>query len=347
MTARHTAVLTALGITLLASAAFAAAPSVDAILGELFHFDGDDIAQVKRGQALAISLPGALDREIAAAGAVRIATPATGVLDLFRDIESLEAGKGFLQTVRLSHPPRLADFDTLQLPADDLRDLRRCHIGDCKMQLPQRGFDLLATMDWAGPNPDAQLNRLMRRLALEIARAYQAGGAKAVGPTLEERPVRDTPAEFVEMLKGKPFLERATPGLAAYLVSYPRVTRPAGLEEYFYWSLVEFGLKKTLRLNHIVLSPLPGQPRWVIANRQIWASHYFQNAVEVRLLVDDSASGAAAHYLFVLNLARPDGLTGVFGPIVRYKVRSGSREALRKTLAITQRRAEASVGAAR
>lgn len=347
MRALRAAGLTTFAASLAIAASAADAPSARIILAELFRLDGPTIDQVRRGQAVAISLPGALDREIVAAGAVRIATPASGVLDLFRDIESLEAGKGFLQTVRLSNPPLLSDFDTLQLPADDLRDLRRCRIGDCKMQLPRRGFDLLATMDWAGQDPNAQLNRLVRRLALEIARAYQTGGAQAVGPTLEERPVRDTPAEFIEMLKDKPFLERATPGLAHYLINYPQVTRPAGLEEYFYWSLVEFGLKKTLRLNHIVLSPLPGQPRWVIANRQIWASHYFQNAVEVRLLVDDSDSGSAGHYLFVLNLARPDGLTGVFGPLVRFKVRSGSRDALRKTLAITQRRAEASIGSAR
>lgn len=344
MTARNAAVLTAVCITLLASAAFAAAPSVDAILGELFRFDREDIAQVKRGQPVALSLPGALDREILAAGAVRVAVPMSRVVDLFRDIETLEAGTGFLQTVRLSDPPRLADFDTLQLPAEDVRDLRRCRKGDCKLQLTRRGFDLLATMDWSVADPAAALNRIVRQLAFDIVRAYRHGGAAEVGPTLEERPPRDTPREFAEMLRAKPFLDRATPGLSSLLVHYPGAPRPAGLEEYFYWSLVEFGLKKTLRLNHIVIYPLPGEPRQVIANRQIWASHYFQNAVEVRLLVADQGTGPAGHCLFVLNLARPDGLTGVFGPIVRYKVRSGSRDTLRKTLSITKRRAE---GAAR
>lgn len=347
MTARHAAVLTAVGLALLASAAFAAAPSAEAILGELFQFDRDDIARVRRGQPVAISLPGSLDREILAAGAVRVAAPMRRVVDLFRDIETLEAGTGFLQTVRLSSPPRLADFDTLQLPAEDIRDLRRCRIGDCKLQLTRRGFDLLATMNWSVADPAAGLNRLARQLAFDIVRAYQQGGAAEIGPTLEERPPRDTPGEFAEMLRAKTFLSRATPGLADYLVHYPGGTRPAELEEYFYWSLVEFGLKKTLRLNHIVIYPLPGEPRRVIANRQIWASHYFQNAVEVRLLVADQAAGSAGHSLFVLNLARPDGLTGVFGPLVRYKVRSGSRDTLRKTLAITKRRAEAGPGAAR
>ncbi len=340
MTARRAAVLTAVGITLLAAAATAAAPSIDLILGELVRFDRDPLAQVRRGQPVAISRPGALDREILAAGAVRVAAPMTRVVDLFRDIESLEGGKGFLQTVRLSDPPRLSDFDTLQLPPEDIRDLRRCRVGDCKLQLTQRGFDLLATMNWTADEAAAELNRRARQLTFDIVRAYQRGGAAEVGPTLEERPPRDTPGEFAEMLRGKPFLDRATPGLSSYLIKYPRVARPAGLEEYFYWSLVEFGLKKTLRVNHIVIYPIAGEARWVIANRQIWASHYFQNAVEVRLLAGDSTAEGDGHVLFVLNLARPDGLTGVFGPIVRYKVRSGSRDTLRKTLEITKRRAE-------
>jgi hypothetical protein len=347
MPLRLAAGIAALAISVAGAAAAAEAPSVRTILTDFFRLGPDGVEQVRGGHPMAISLPGALDREILAAGAVRIATPATRVRDLFRDIESLEAGTGFLQTVRLSAPPRLSDFDALQLPAGDVQDLRRCRVGDCKLQLPQRGFDLLSTMNWAAPDVAAEVNRRVRRLAFDIVHAYRTGGAHAVGPTLEERAPRDTSGEFAQMVRDRPFLERATPGLAAYLIEYPRGPRPAGLEEYFYWSLVEFGLKKTLRLNHIAIFPLADERRWVIANRQIWASHYFQNAVEVRLLVDDSTPRSAGHYLFVLNMARPDGLTGVFGPIVRYKVRSGSRDTLRKTLAITRRRAEAGASAAR
>ena len=340
MLLRLAAALAALAFGVAGAAAAAESPSVRTILTDLFRLGPADLEQVAHGQPVAVTLPSGLDREILAVGAVRIATPATRVRDLFRDIETLEAGKGFVQTVRLSSPPALADFATLQLPAEDIHDLRRCRIGDCKVQLPQRGFDLFSTMDWAAADVAGEANRRARQMAFDIVHAYRTGGAHAVGPTLEERPPRDTPGEFAQMVRDRPFLERATPGVTDYLVHYPRTSRPAGLEEYFYWSLVEFGLKKTVRLNHIVIYPLPGQPRWVIANRQIWASHYFQNAVEVRLVIDDSDTGGTGHALLVLNLARPDGLTGVFGPLVRYKVRSGSRDALKKTLAITKRRAE-------
>jgi hypothetical protein len=312
------------------------------MLRDLLKLDASDVDQVRRGQPVTTALPGAMDREIVVAGTVRIRTSTARVVDLFRDIERLESGKGFVQTVRLSEPPRLEDFATLGVPAEDVRDLRRCRVGDCKLQLPQRGFDLLARVNWAAADPAPEVHKFVRQLSYDIVRAYRTGGAEAVGPTLEERVPRHTAHEFAQMLSAKPFLDTVTPGLAAFLSRYPHGPRPEGLEEIFYWSLIEFGLKKTIRLNHIVIYPLAGTTgsRWVIANRQIWASHYFQNAVEVRLLVDDPGAAGSAHYLFVLNLARPDGLTGVFGPLVRYKVRSGGRDTLRKTMSITKRRAE-------
>jgi hypothetical protein len=315
------------------------------MLRDLLKLASADIDQVRRGHPMATSLPGAMEREIVVAGAVRIGTGTSRVVDLFRDIERLESGKGFVQTVRLSEPPRLEDFATLVLPDEDVRDLRHCRVGACKLQLPRRGFDLLARVNWAATDPAPEVHLFARQLAYDIVRAYRAGGAEAVGPTLEERAPRNTADEFAQMLSAKPFLDAVTPGLAALLSRYPHGPRPEALEEIFYWSLIEFGLKKTIRLNHIVIYPLPGTSgsRWVIANRQIWASHYFQNAVEVRLLIDDPAAAGSAHYLFVLNLARPDGLTGVFGPLVRYKVRSGGRDTLRKTMSITKKRAEDSV----
>ena len=57
--------------------------------------------------------------------------------------------------------------------------------------------------------------------------------------------------------------------------------------------------------------------------------------------MDDPGSAGRAHYLMVLNVARPDGTTGLFGGLVRYKIRSGSREALRKTLVGDQAACEA------
>ena len=86
------------------------------------------------------------------------------------------------------------------------------------------------------------------------------------------------------------------------------------------------------------LSPL--MP-YVVATKQLYANHYFHTALEVRALVDDESKPGQAHYLVVLNMARSDGLTGVFGGMVKSKVRSASRSGMEAALASMRRLAEA------
>ncbi len=331
------------GLTFLWPSVTAQTSGIDALLRSHFHFTTAQVLEVQRGRAVSVSLPGSLDREMVAAGAVRIDAPAERLLEVLRDIQKFESGGGFLKTVRISNPPRASDFAALALPAEDVADLRRCRPGDCDVKLGKRAFEQLAAIDRQARDADARVQQFMRRMALESVEAYRKSGTAALGVTLDERLPRQVAAEFDQMLAATPWLKASMPDLADYLVRYPNAPRPNGLEEYFYWSFVEFGLKTVLRVNHVVLYPMPGAgpARWALANRQIYASHYFQNALEVRLLVDDPEKAGRAHYLMVLNVARPDGLTGIFGPLVRYKVRSGSREALRKTLVGTTRRCEA------
>lgn len=335
-------------VVLASLAAFGAAPEparldVDAMLRTHFRFSAAQIAEVRQGRPVAIGLPGSLDREIVIVGAIRIAAPAERLLTVFRDIERFESASGFLVTRRISDPPRLEDFDDLTLPAEDVSALRKCKRGDCAVKLGERGFALLSQVDWRAADAEAQVQRFARRLALEAVMGYRAGGNAAQPVMVDHDPPRQVAAEFVEMVKGTAWLGATMPGVAEYLLRYPHAARPAALDEFFYWSLVEFGLKKVLRINHVVMLPLRdgGAARWALVNRQIYASHYFQNAMELRLLMDDPASAGRAHYLLVMNVARPDGVTGIFGPLVRYKVRSGSRDAMRKTLIGTKQRCEA------
>jgi hypothetical protein len=132
------------------------------------------------------------------------------------------------------------------------------------------------------------------------------------------------------------------PEIARYLVEFPRAPRPDGLEDFFYWSLAEFGLKPVLRLNHSVICPirLGSTSRYVAATKQLYASHYFHTALEVRAVFDDPEKPGRSHYLLTLNVARSDGLTGLFGGLVKSKARAGSREGLQKALEATRRLCE-------
>jgi hypothetical protein len=117
------------------------------------------------------------------------------------------------------------------------------------------------------------------------------------------------------------------PDLRDYLLRYPAVTL-ANSTDFLYWQEASFGLKPTIRINHVVIQDRPGET--VIASKMLYASHYFWTALERRMLVPDPSRGKG-FWLMTLNRSRSDGLSGFVGRVVRSRVRS---EALRGTIAL-------------
>ena len=81
------------------------------------------------------------------------------------------------------------------------------------------------------------------------------------------------------------------PDLWRYLIEYPKQALP-GAEDVFYWNKGEFGMKPTIRLNHVTIYPVPHPRfpdplRFVVATSQIYSNHYFSATLELRSIVDD------------------------------------------------------------
>ena len=139
------------------------------------------------------------------------------------------------------------------------------------------------------------------------------------------------------MLQNSTYLVRYVPELHRFLDEYPDVELP-GAEDYLYWSKVQFGLKPTVRINHVVIYPLrsgANEPGAVaIASKMIYASHYFHTALELKFLVQDTARPVTdkGYYLISVNRSRSDGLTGLFGGIVRATAQSEARKGLESGL---------------
>lgn len=319
-----------------------AATSLEAFLRERLRLTPAQVSAVVRGEAVAVDVASSLAREIVVGGVVHIDTPPERLVELVEDIERLESGEGFLHTKRLSEPPVLDDFASLELPASDIADLKVCRPGKCNVKLGQGAFDALKTIDWKAPDHVAKANVLARQMALDYVNAYRKGGNDELAVYRDSEHPQFIAKEFTNMIKRVQDLPGPISALAQYLVEYPGGTRPPGTKDFFYWSLAEFGLKPVVRINHVVIVPgeAASQTRYVIATKQLYASHYFHTALELRAVVDDSARPGQTHYLFVLNAARSDGLTGMFGNLVKAKARTGSREGLQKALTATKRRAE-------
>jgi hypothetical protein len=199
-------------------------------------------------------------------------------------------------------------------------------------------------VNWSSPNAARDANEVVREMILELVRAYQANGNDALGHYDDGGEPLPVAQEFRALLPNGDLLPAPVPALIAYLEDYPR-DRPAGAEDFFYWSVVDFGLKPTIRANHVTIYPLSGRPSsnvaYVIAIKQLYASHYFHSTLELRFLVDDSRRpGRSGFYLVSIMRSRNDGMTGFAGSVLRPIINRRSRNAVRRYLEHVQRQVE-------
>ena len=214
----------------------------------------DQHRQLLAGQPVTQLLETDPAKEVAIFGAVWVNAPVARYLSAVKDIESFEKGGNFLVTKRISSPPRLEDFGQLSLPPDDVADLRACKVGECEVKLGETALKRIQKeTDWAKPNAAADVERSMRRLAHEYVTAYLEGGNSRLAVYRDlERPTF-VAQEFAAMVNRMPEMTNYLPGLKKYLLDYPKVTLP-NAESFLYWQNAKFGLKPTIRINHLTIA---------------------------------------------------------------------------------------------
>ena len=323
----------------------------DDLLGRQMGFSVADLQLVESGAAVIRSLDSPVREEIAYVGMVYIDVPAEHFIDRFRDIEQFESGPGTPLIGRFSDPPKLEDLALLTLPPGDVAALTKCRPGSCGVKLPVAAIQRFQNeVDWSSPAAAAQADQVAREMILDLIRAYQADGNAALGYYDDGDDPLPVAEHFRGVLAGGDPLPVPVPALIAYLDTYPH-GRPAAAEEFFYWALVDFGLKPTIRVNHVTIYPLdrhaaPGVA-YAIAIKQLYASHYFYTTLELRFLVDDRRRlGSLDTSLISILRSRSDGMTGFKGLFLRPVIRRRSHDAVRGYLDHVKQQVESPVPAA-
>jgi hypothetical protein len=117
-------------------------------------------------------------------------------------------------------------------------------------------------VDWSAPTAPQRAQRIARELILDLVVSYQKNGNAALGHYDDLHESMAVGEQFHGVVSSTSHLPIPVPDLMGYLVSYPQ-GRPARAHEFFYWSVVEFGLKPTVRVNHVIIYPMLGSPRGV------------------------------------------------------------------------------------
>jgi hypothetical protein len=289
------------------------------------------------GEPIAKLLDADPGSEVAVFGGIWINAPIRRYVEAVKDIENFERGKGFRVTKRISAVPAIEDFAAMRLPAEDVEDLRTCRVGDCEVKLGADGLRRFQTeIDWRAPNRNDAANAILRQLALAYVTGYLEGGDERLAVYRDSSRPTFVAREFRLMVDQMPELTTFMQNLRTYLLGFPRV-RPADMTSFLYWQDVQFGLKPTLRISH--LSIREGPDDTVVASKMLYASHYFETALELRTLVPDP-SGGQGFWLFTVSRSRSDGLSGFVGHLVRGRVRDGARNGALAALTATKRKLE-------
>jgi hypothetical protein len=293
-------------------------------------------AQLTGGQPVTKILATDLAHEVAVFGAVWIQAPVAKYVTAVKDIEQFEKGDNFIVTKRISTPPRLEDFAPLRLPPDDIADLRTCKVGSCEIKLSEGSLlRVRREIDFSKPDAAAKAEALARQLALDYVNGYLAGGNERLSVYRDSSRPTFVGKEFASMVERLPEFGSELTGLKQYLLGFPKQSLP-GATSIVYWQEAKFGLKPTIRVNHLVIDEEPGHV--AIASKMLYASHYFWTALELRVLVPDPAHGG--FWYASVNRSRSDGLTGFVGGLIRGKVRGEAEKGMLAALKITKTKME-------
>ena len=283
-------------------------------------------------------------------GIVWIDAPIDFFVEKYKEIETFEAGSGVLQIKKLSEPPRLEDFESLTIPDEDFEALPKCKVGDCDVKASEANLERLQReVDWDAPDARERATRVVHDMVLSYIEAYRRGGNAELAVYRDKKRPNFIAEEFAGLLENSPYLPIYFPEFHEYLLNYPQAELPHS-EDFFYWAKNDFGLKPIVRLNHVTIYRPPSDPYAgvAIASKQLYCSHYFHTALELRYLARDSARPDAKGFYFMnLNRSRSDGLTGFTGLVLGRTIKNRTREGQQSFLERTKRKVESAYRGAR
>jgi len=284
-----------------------------------------------QGEAVCKVLPTSTPEEVAIFGAIWIKEPFSVYLAAVKDIERFHKGRNVL-TKRISSPPRIEDFAGLTLPAEDVEDLKTCRVEKCEIKLSEDSLlQLQRNVDWTKPVSEttAQVDALFRSMALEYAARYERAGNAELAEYRDKKRPTFVAREFEAMVNQMPSLADYLPQVKHYLLAYPNASLPGPHSSFLFWQSLNFGMKPTIRINHLVIVEQPDAA--AVVTKMLYSNHYFWTALELHLLMPDPPRGKG-FWLVNISQSRSDGLTGFTGTLLRGKVRTEAQKAVAAAL---------------
>ena len=299
---------------------FQSSPDLHSFFRQDIGLSEDQIVHIRSGKAIAKAMPSRTPAEVFLFGAIYIHAAPESYLRFAHDFDRLRKLPNYVALGVFSDPPQPSDLQGFSFDDDDIKSLKNCKPGNCLIQMPADSLEeVQRSVDWSAADVTKRVNQLLRETALQRLLAYQSDGNRALGVYNDKRDPTEVPQQFAYMLSYAKALPARLPDFYQYLLAYPNA-KPTNVEDTFYWARVKFGLKPTLRVVQMVT--MRGDPvdqlAYAIAEKQLYASHYFETALDLSFCVRGSDDPKQpGFYLIMVMGSEQAGLTGIKGSIVR------------------------------
>lgn len=311
-------------------------------------FSHDEILRVNRGDVV-VKILKPEKHEVAAVAAVRIQASQEFFIARVRDIQRYKKSEAVLLSRKFSDPPQPEDMTGLTLLLEEIQELAACEPGHCHLKLSGRQMELIQKLDFSAPDIEEQASATMRSFLADYAAAYEVRGNKAMIVYADKSKAIECGAQFAELLDRSSNVFVYAPEFRDYLRGFPDVTLER-VERFLYWSRENYGhkLKTITAMTDLVIYHHQGNnPPFLIASKQIYASHYMEASLALTMLFDSTeADPSPSFYLVYVNRSRIDLLRKWYSFLARGKLSDKGRESLRKTVTELKSKVEAEFKAA-
>jgi hypothetical protein len=297
------------------------------------QFTPSEIANLQNGKVISRVDSGTDTGELVTQAAIKMRVPHEKAVSYYGQMIAYVDGKVTLGFGHFSTPAVAADAAKLAFDRSEVEEMKGCRPGSCDIRFGAAGLRTLQTaIDWKSSDYENRVNAYARQAAVDYVNEYRRKGDQAL-VTYNDRDepmnLRDAWSGIVKSSSG---FRGMLPELERYLVQYPSEPLPGG-RDIIYWIKENYGLKPVISIVHGVIYAPPGRTnRTIVAQKYIYASHYYDASLAVASIISGTENGAPVTYILYGNRSRGDMLKGGFGGMKRTAARSQARKAAEGTL---------------
>ncbi len=272
----------------------------------------DDLSRLANGVPFTRSLASDTDRELTLVHAIRIRAPVEFILAraredhlLLDDVDGPEARGVFSIT------PAVSDLERLEMERRELRQLRKCRVGDCALKLSASAIERMhEVVNWSAPDADRAAAEFLRADLVAMLEQYGARGHDGAPVYGDKAVPLSAGAGLDSLVLAARSVARLDPAFHLHLTAWPEERDP-GVEDRFTWTVEDLGIKSVVSLNHVSIKPRTSEGTALIAVKRLYANHYFQAGLRLLILTPGSGDPRSPDtYVTVITSLRFDGEVG-------------------------------------